>query len=211
MIKLSPSILAADPLRMGSALQMVKKARADELHFDVMDAHFVPNLSFGPSLLEAMKQKMPGMVYDVHLMLNDPSKYVEVFAKAGADIITIHQEAKRFESCLRKLRKLGVKVGASLKPGTPAETLQPVLDQLDRVLLMTVEPGFGGQKLMPEVLDKARELRLMGFAGDIEADGGIGLGNMKQVADSGINVLVMGTAFFKAQDPAAVAAAVHAL
>lgn len=211
MIKLSPSILAADPLRMGSALQLVKKARADELHFDVMDAHFVPNLSFGPSLLEAMKQKMPGMVYDVHLMLNDPSKYVEVFAKAGADIITIHQEAKRFESCLRKLRKLGVKVGASLKPGTPAEALQPVLDQLDRVLLMTVEPGFGGQKLMPEVLDKARELRLMGFAGDIEADGGIGLGNMKQVADSGINVLVMGTAFFKAQDPAAVAAAVHAL
>jgi ribulose-phosphate 3-epimerase len=196
---------------MGSALQTVKKARADELHFDVMDAHFVPNLSFGPSLLEAMKQKMPGMVYDVHLMLNDPSKYVEVFAEAGADIITIHQEAKRFESCLRKIRKLGVQVGASLKPGTPAETLQPVLDQLDRVLLMTVEPGFGGQKLMPQVLDKARELRLMGFAGDIEADGGIGLGNMKQVADSGINVLVMGTAFFKAQDPAAVAAAVHAL
>lgn len=211
MIKLSPSILAADPLRMGSALQMVKKARADELHFDVMDAHFVPNLSFGPSLLAAMKQKMPNLVYDVHLMLSDPIKYVDVFAEAGASIITIHQEAKRFVPCLKKLRKLGVQVGASLKPGTPAETLLPVLDQLDRVLLMTVEPGFGGQKLMPEVLGKARELRLMGFAGEIEADGGIGLGNMQQLADSGINVLVMGTAFFKAQDPAAVAQAVHAL
>ncbi len=211
MIKLSPSILAADPLRMGSALQLVKKARADELHFDVMDAHFVPNLSFGPSLLQAMKQKMPNVVYDVHLMLSDPIKYVEVFAEAGASIITIHQEAKRLVPCLKKLRKLGVQVGVSLKPATPAETLLPVLDQLDRVLLMTVEPGFGGQKLMPEVLGKARELRLMGFAGDIEADGGIGLGNMKQVADSGINVLVMGTAFFKAEDPAAVAAAVHAL
>ncbi|MBE5815137.1 MAG: ribulose-phosphate 3-epimerase [Clostridiales bacterium] len=211
MIKLSPSILAADPLRMGSALQLVKKARADELHFDVMDAHFVPNLSFGPALLAAMKQKMPGLVYDVHLMLSDPSKYVEMFAEAGASIITIHQEAKRFAPCLKKIRKLGVQVGASLKPGTPAETLLPVLDQLDRVLLMTVEPGFGGQKLMPEVLGKARELRMMGFAGDIEADGGIGLGNMQLLADSGINVLVMGTAFFKAADPAAVAAAVHAL
>ena len=211
MIKLSPSILAADPLRMGSALQLVKKARADELHFDVMDAHFVPNLSFGPALLAAMKQKMPGLVYDVHLMLSDPTKYVEMFAEAGASIITIHQEAKRFAPCLKKIRKLGVQVGASLKPGTPAETLLPVLDQLDRVLLMTVEPGFGGQKLMPEVLGKARELRMMGFAGDIEADGGIGLGNMQLLADSGINVLVMGTAFFKAADPAAVAAAVHAL
>ncbi len=211
MIKLSPSILAADPLKLGSALQMIRKARADELHFDVMDAHFVPNLSFGPLLLAAMKQKAPKVVYDVHLMLSDPIKYVNVFAEAGASIITIHQEAKRFEACLKKIRKLGLQAGASLKPGTPAETLRPVIDQLDRVLLMTVEPGFGGQKLMPEVLDKARELRQMGFTGDIEADGGIGVGNMKQVADSGINVLVMGTAFFKAEDPAALAAAVHAL
>ena len=211
MIKLSPSILAADPLRMGNALTLIKKAHADELHFDVMDAHFVPNLSFGPSLLAAMKQKQPRLVYDVHLMLSDPSKYVEVFANAGADIITIHQEAKRFESCLKKLRKLGVQVGASLKPATPAESLRPVLDQLDRVLLMTVEPGFGGQKLMPQVLAKAKQLREMGFTGEIEADGGIGLDNMQQLADSGIGVLVMGTAFFKAEDPAAVAAAVHAL
>lgn len=211
MIKLSPSILAADPLKLGNALQMIRKARADELHFDVMDAHFVPNLSFGPSLLAAMKQKAPKVVYDVHLMLSDPIKYVDVFAESGASIITIHQEARRFEACLKKIRKLGLQVGASLKPGTPAETLRPVLDQLDRVLLMTVEPGFGGQKLMPDVLKKAQELRQMGFTGDIEADGGIGVGNMQQVADSGINVLVMGTAFFKAEDPAALAAAVHAL
>lgn len=211
MIKLSPSILAADPLKLGSALQMIRKAGADELHFDVMDAHFVPNLSFGPSLLAAMKQKAPKVVYDVHLMLSDPIKYVDVFAESGASIITIHQEARRFAPCLKKIRKLGLQAGASLKPGTPAETLRPVLDQLDRVLLMTVEPGFGGQKLMPDVLKKAQELRQMGFAGDIEADGGIGVGNMKQLADSGINVLVMGTAFFKAEDPAALAAAVHAL
>ncbi len=211
MIKLSPSVLAADPLCMGNALELVSKAHADELHFDVMDAHFVPNLSFGPALLAAMKQRMPGLVYDVHLMLSNPSAYVEVFAKAGADIITIHQEADHFESCLQKLHRLGVQVGASLKPATPAETLRPVLDQLDRVLLMTVEPGFGGQKLMPQVLAKAQQLRRMGFAGEIEADGGIGLDNMRLLADSGIDVLVMGTAFFKAEDPAAVAAAVHAL
>ena len=211
MIKLSPSILAADPLQMGQALQTIKEAKADELHFDVMDAHFVPNLSFGPSLLAAMKKAEPELVYDVHLMLGDPERYADVFAEAGASIITIHQEADSFIPCLEKLRQLGVKVGASLKPGTPAHTLRPVLDRLDRVLLMTVEPGFGGQKLMPDVLKKAQELRQMGFTGDIEADGGIGVGNMQQVADSGINVLVMGTAFFKADDPAAVCAAVHAL
>ncbi len=211
MTKLSPSILAADPLHMGQALRLVKEACADELHFDVMDAHFVPNLSFGPSLLSAMKKQQPDVFYDVHLMLSDPIRYVEVFADAGASLITIHQEANDFVACIEKIRSLGLPVGASLKPGTPAQTLRDVLPMLDRVLLMTVEPGFGGQKLMPEVLGKARELRMMGFAGDIEADGGIGTSNMRLLADSGVNVLVMGTAFFKAEDPAAVAAAVHAL
>jgi len=211
MTKLSPSILAADPLRLGDALTLAYTTGCDELHFDVMDAHFVPNLSFGPALLSAMKKQQPDMVYDVHLMLSDPLQYVDVFAQAGANILTVHQEANDFEACIRRIRELGMQAGASLKPATPAQALQPWLAQLDRVLLMTVEPGFGGQKLMLDVLPKAQKLRQMGFADEIEADGGIGLSNMKLLADSGINVLVMGTAFFKAENPAGVAQAVHAL
>ena len=208
---IAPSILSMDFSDTKKSVETLEASCAKWMHFDVMDAHFVPNLSFGPSLLSAMKKQDADVVYDVHLMLSDPIRYVDVFAKAGASIITIHQEANDFLPCLEKIRSLGLQVGASLKPATPAEALRSVLPMLDRVLLMTVEPGFGGQKLMPEVLNKARELRLMGFAGDIEADGGIGLGNMQQLVDSGINVLVMGTSFFKAEDPSAVAAAVHAL
>ncbi len=211
MIKLSPSILAADPLRLGDALALIADTGCDELHFDVMDAHFVPNLSFGPALLAAMKKQRPEVVYDVHLMLSDPLRYIDVFADAGADIITIHQEANDFEAAVEKIHQRGLKAGASLKPATPADTLRDVLPKLERVLLMTVEPGFGGQKLMVDVLGKARELRLMGFAGEVEADGGIGTSNMQLVADSGVGVLVMGTAFFKAENPAALLNAVHSL
>lgn len=211
MIKLSPSILAADPLRLGQAARMAQDAGCDELHFDVMDGHFVPNLTFGPHILKAMKQEFPQIVYDVHLMLDNPAEFVDPFIDAGADILTVHAEADGFDSALDRIRERGVQAGASVRPATPVECLRDALSRLDRVLLMTVEPGFGGQKLIPEVLDKAAQLRALGFAGEIEADGGITESNAALLKEAGIGVLVMGTGFFRAKDPAEVVRRVHAL
>ena len=211
MIKLSPSILAADPLRLGQAARMAQDAGCDELHFDVMDGHFVPNLTFGPHILKAMKQELPQIVYDVHLMLDNPAEFVDPFIDAGADILTVHAEADGFDRALDRIRERGVRTGATVRPATPVECLQDALSRLDRVLLMTVEPGFGGQKLIPEVLDKAAQLRALGFAGEIEADGGITESNAALLKEAGIGVLVMGTGFFRAKDPAEVVRRVHAL
>lgn len=211
MIKLSPSILAADPLRLGQAARMAQDAGCDELHFDVMDGHFVPNLTFGPHILKAMKQELPQIVYDVHLMLDNPAEFVDPFIDAGADILTVHAEADGFVRALDRIRERGVRTGASVRPATPVECLRDALSRLDRVLLMTVEPGFGGQKLIPEVLDKAAQLRTLGFAGEIEADGGITESNAALLKEAGIGVLVMGTGFFRAKDPAEVVRRVHAL
>ena len=211
MIKLSPSILAADPLRLGQAARMAQDAGCDELHFDVMDGHFVPNLTFGPHILKAMKQELPQIVYDVHLMLDNPAEFVDPFIDAGADILTVHAEADGFVRALDRIRERGVRTGASVRPATPVECLRDALSRLDRVLLMTVEPGFGGQKLIPEVLDKAAQLRALGFAGEIEADGGITESNAALLKEAGIGVLVMGTGFFHAKDPAEVVRRVHAL
>ena len=211
MIKLSPSILAADPLRLGQAARMAQEAGCDELHFDVMDGHFVPNLTFGPHILKAMKQEFPQIVYDVHLMLDNPAEFVDPFIDAGADILTVHAEADGFVRALDRIRERGVQAGASVRPATPVECLRDALSRLDRVLLMTVEPGFGGQKLIPEVLDKAAQLRALGFAGEIEADGGITESNAALLKEAGIGVLVMGTGFFRAKDPAEVVRRVHAL
>lgn len=211
MIKLSPSILAADPLRLGQAARMAQDAGCDELHFDVMDGHFVPNLTFGPHILKAMKQELPQIVYDVHLMLDNPAEFVDPFIDAGADILTVHAEADGFVRALDRIRERGVRPGASVRPATPVECLRDALSRLDRVLLMTVEPGFGGQKLIPEVLDKAAQLRALGFAGEIEADGGITESNAALLKEAGIGVLVMGTGFFRAKDPAEVVRRVHAL
>lgn len=210
MIKLSPSLLAADPLHLGEALELAMDAGCEELHFDVMDAHFVPNLTFGPHILAAMK-KQADFCYDVHLMLSDPITMIDSYAKAGASVITVHAEANGVEECLKRIHELGLQAGLSLNPATSASVLRPWLHMIDRVLLMTVVPGFGGQKFMPEVLPKAKELRQMGFTGDIEADGGIGPANMQQAVEAGVNILVMGTAFFKAEDPREVARLVHAL
>lgn len=211
MIKLSPSILAADPLRLGQAARMAQDAGCDELHFDVMDGHFVPNLTFGPHILKAMKQEFPQIVYDVHLMLDNPAEFVDPFIDAGADILTVHAEADGFDRALDRIRERGVQAGASVRPATPVECLRDALSRLDRVLLMTVEPGFGGQKLIPEVLDKAAQLRALGFAGEIEADGGITESNADLLKEAGIGVLVMGTGFFRAKDPDEVVRRVHAL
>lgn len=211
MIKLSPSILAADPLRLGQAARMAQDAGCDELHFDVMDGHFVPNLTFGPHILKAMKQELPQIVYDVHLMLDNPAEFVDPFIDAGADILTVHAEADGFDRALDRIRERGVQAGASVRPATPVECLRDALSRLDRVLLMTVEPGFGGQKLIPEVLDKAAQLRALGFAGEIEADGGITESNVDLLKEAGIGVLVMGTGFFRAKDPDEVVRRVHAL
>ena len=211
MIKLSPSILAADPLRLGQAARMAQDAGCDELHFDVMDGHFVPNLTFVPHILKAMKQEFPQIVYDVHLMLDNPAEFVDPFIDAGADILTVHAEADGFVRALDRIRERGVQTGASVRPATPVECLRDALSRLDRVLLMTVEPGFGGQKLIPEVLDKAAQLRALGFAGEIEADGGITESNAALLKEAGIGVLVMGTGFFRAKDPAEVVRRVHAL
>lgn len=210
MIKLSPSLLAADPLHLGDALKLTIDAGCEELHFDVMDAHFVPNLTFGPHILAGMK-KQADFCYDVHLMLSDPITMIDSYAKAGASVITVHAEANDFEESLRRIRELGLVAGASINPATPAEVLRPYLHLIDRVLLMTVVPGFGGQKFMPEALPKVRELREMGFTGEIEADGGVTPDNMQQAVEAGVDILVMGTAFFKAEDPYEVSRLVHAL
>ena len=210
MIKLAPSILAADTMHMGDAARNIVQSGADYVHFDVMDGVFVPNLSFGPSVLKDMRAEIDSY-FDVHLMLINPLPYVDVFAKAGASGITVHVEAENFEASLRRIRALGLRVGASLRPGTPAAALQAALPLLDLVLVMTVEPGFGGQAFNPEMLPKIRALRQMGFAGEMEVDGGVSMDNAALLAQAGADTLVMGTAFFASGDPASLVRQIHAL
>lgn len=206
MIELAPSLLAADALRLGDEIARMLDTGVQTLHFDVMDAHFVPNLSFGPDLCKAIHKAFPGCVLDVHLMMDNPEKYLDVFAKAGAHAITLHQEVLAdIPAAMQAIRGLGVRCGLSVKPGTPAETLLPYLPLLDQILIMTVEPGFGGQKFMADQVEKIRMLRAAGFEGVIAVDGGVSPDNAPLLAQAGANLLVMGTAFFKAADPAAVA------
>ena len=212
MIKLTPSLLAADLLHLGRGIEMMRRDRLNQLHFDVMDAHFVPNLSFGPDFCQVIHQRHPDMILDVHLMMDNPEQYLEEFARYGASSITLHREiAEDMYGMIQIIRSLGVKCGLSVKPGTSAQTLLPYLDQLDLILIMTVEPGFGGQKFMPEQMEKIRFLRQVGFQGDIAVDGGVNMENAPLLTQAGATLLVMGTSYFHAEDPSRVARFVEGL
>ena len=211
-MKVAPSILAADPLNMGSDVQRMVDAGTDWLHVDIMDAHFVPNLSFSPALTAALHKRFPALPLDVHLMMDNPEKYLDVFCDAGAAVLTIHAEIEAdVAALLEKIRARGVKTGLSVKPGTPAEAVAHLLPHADMVLVMTVEPGFGGQKFNADMLEKLTDLRRMGYEGLLEADGGVGMGNAAILRAHGLDVAVMGTAMFGSADPKADMDAIHAL
>lgn len=212
MIEIAPSVLAADTLRIGEEVQRVLDAGADMLHVDIMDAHFVPNLSYGPDLCRALRRGFPDIRQDVHLMMDNPEHYIEAFAAAGANEITIHVElGEKILQAIEHIKSLGCKAGLSVKPGTPADSLLPYLSLIDLILIMTVEPGFGGQKMMPGQLDKAAFLREKGFNGIISADGGIGPDNAEPAIKKGVTRLVMGTSLFRAPDAALAVAKIRAL
>ncbi len=200
-IQISPSILSADFSQLGNEIKRLENAGADMIHVDVMDGHFVPNLTIGPPVIEALK-KNSSIPFDVHLMISPVHKYIESYAKAGADIITIHPEATdNLEKSINKIKQLKKKVGISLNPETKIEVINKFLDKLNLILIMSVNPGFGGQKFMPQVLEKVEKLdkikkdKRLNF--DIEIDGGIDFENSKLAIKSGVNILVSGTTIFK--------------
>ena len=205
MIYISPSLLAADFNNLGAEVKRIEEAGADYLHLDVMDGVFVPNISFGLPVIESLR-KTCGLVFDVHLMITEPERYVERFANAGADIITFHYEACAEPAALiKKIREIGKKASISISPKTPAEAILPFLSELDMVLVMTVEPGFGGQSLIPETLEKVKIIRKAiddnGYNCNIQVDGGISKKNISLVTEAGANVIVAGTAVFRSPDP----------
>lgn len=209
MIKLTPSLLAADLMNLGRDIKKMMENGIERLHFDVMDAHFVPNLSFGPAFCQAIHKQFPPLKIDVHLMMDNPQDYLSVFAKAGASSITVHREVLDDPAAMiSAIQERGVTCGFSIKPETGPDSLLEWIDQLDHILIMTVEPGFGGQAFMPEEVEKIRYLRSAGFKGDIAVDGGVDLSNMDLLIRAGANWLVMGTAYFHAEDPSSVARAV---
>lgn len=200
----SPSVLACDFARLGAQLEEAEQAEADMIHLDIMDGHFVPNITLGPPIVASMR-KYTGLPFDVHLMLVHPDRYVEPFAKAGADHITFHIESECDPAAvIRQIHAQGCSAGITLKPGTPASALEPVLADVDMVLVMSVEPGFGGQKFQPEMLRKTSEiyamLRKIGSHAHIEIDGGITHDNVREAASAGANVIVAGTAVFRAPE-----------
>ncbi len=201
MKKIAPSILSADFSRLGEEVSSVERAGADVIHVDVMDGHFVPNITIGPLVVQGLK-KLTSLPLDVHLMIERPDRYIEAFAEAGSNWITVHAEVcPRLKSIMKKLRQLKVRPGIVLKPATSLKTLYPVLDDLDLVLIMSVNPGFGGQSFIPSTLKKIERLREIvdhdGYPLEIEVDGGIKVENIREVARAGGDIFVVGTGIFK--------------
>ncbi|MBC8186264.1 ribulose-phosphate 3-epimerase [candidate division KSB1 bacterium] len=200
MIKIAPSILAADISRLEEQLLIVKKEKIEWLHVDVMDGHFVPNLTFGPSMVKAVK-KMTGLFMDVHLMVDEPDFIIPEFCLAGADMITVHVEAiKHLHRSIQLIKSMGAQAGVTLNPGTPAHLLDSILTEIDLVLVMSVNPGYGGQKFIPSVIEKIREIsnkiKQKNLNVYLEVDGGITADTAPQVVKAGANVLVAGTSVF---------------
>ncbi|HIE4740450.1 ribulose-phosphate 3-epimerase [Clostridioides difficile] len=205
MIKLAPSILSADFAKLLEDVRKVESAGCEYLHIDVMDGHFVPNITLGPLVVKSLKKENINMVFDAHLMIENPDQYIEEFVKAGCDIITVHQEAcVHLHRTIQNIKSHGIKAGVVLNPSTPVDTIKHVLPDLDMVLLMSVNPGFGGQSFIPCVLDKIKELKAIidsqGLNIDIEVDGGISPKNVAEVVQAGANVIVAGSAIFGSDD-----------
>ena len=203
-IQISPSILSADFSQLGSEIKRLEEGGADMIHVDVMDGHFVPNLTIGPPVIKALRNQS-SLKFDVHLMISPVHKYIDAYANAGADIITIHPEAtENLEDSVKKIKELKKKVGVSLNPKTKIDVIKNFLDKIDLVLIMSVNPGFGGQKFMPEVLTKIKDLKKIqkdkNLNFDIEIDGGINFDNCKIAIEAGANILVSGTTVFKSNN-----------
>ena len=204
MIKISPSVLACDFSRLAEEVKSIELAGADMVHLDVMDGMFVTNISFGLPVIESLRNKTD-LIFDVHLMIASPERYSERFIDAGADILTFHYEATNDPaSLLDKIRNRGVKAGISIKPGTSVDVLYPLLEKCDMVLIMTVEPGYGGQQLIAETLEKVKKIRAeisnKGLHVDVQVDGGINSANAKDAISAGANILVAGSSVFKSND-----------
>ena len=202
--KIAPSILAADYANFAQELKRIDETSADYVHIDIMDGQFVPNISFGADVVASLR-KHSKLVFDCHLMVVEPERYVDAFAQAGADIMTIHVEATKYiHGALQKIKKAGLKAGVVINPGTPVSALEPVLSLVDQVLIMTVNPGFGGQAFIPEMLDKVKQVATWreegGYAFDIEVDGGVDDKTIKACQEAGANVFVAGSYLFKASD-----------